>query len=217
MQIKFTQNLLEGYQFLFGPDIELEDGYVHHFFILNMDHSYHHYRGQGESGSLMNSSFKLSHQSSNILSARHLQASPKLAIPLWALLLHASLWVVSYLIQVHNEYMMHKVEHAIRIWAEGMYDAGTGKIIAKVNPLSNKPLKDTTFSSTIWAEATNRYITKISTLKDDVWMELMEEAATYTTFTWDGFWVAGSRNSSLAASLDAYSMEHDQALFSDEE
>ena len=93
---------------------------------------------------------------------------------------------------------MHKVKRAIRIWADGMYDAGMGKIIAKVNPLSNKPLKDTTFSSTIWAEATNRYITKISTLKDDVWMELMEEAATYTTFTWDGLRVASSRNSSLA-------------------
>jgi hypothetical protein len=44
MRIKFAQNLLEGYQFLFGPDIELEDGYVRHFFILNMHRSYHHYR-----------------------------------------------------------------------------------------------------------------------------------------------------------------------------
>jgi hypothetical protein len=113
--------------------------------------------------------------------------------------------------------MMQKVERAIRIWAEGMYDADTGKIIAKVNPLSNKPSKDTAFSSTIWAEATNKYIMKILTLKDDVWMELMEEAATYTPFTWDGFRVAGSRNSSLAAALDPHAMERDQALFSDEE
>ena len=40
MQIKFAQNLLEGYQFLFGPDTEFDDGSVCHFFILHMRYSY---------------------------------------------------------------------------------------------------------------------------------------------------------------------------------
>jgi hypothetical protein len=33
MRIKFAQDLLEGYQFLFGPDVEFDDGSVRHFFI----------------------------------------------------------------------------------------------------------------------------------------------------------------------------------------
>ena len=42
MRIKFAQTLLKDYQFLFGPDVELEDGSVRHFFILHTDHSYRH-------------------------------------------------------------------------------------------------------------------------------------------------------------------------------
>ena len=57
--------------------------------------------------------------------------------------------------------MRHKVEHAVRIWAEGIYDANTRNIIAKINPLSNKPLKETAFSSTIWADGAIKYVTKI--------------------------------------------------------
>jgi hypothetical protein len=45
MRIKFAQNLLDGYQFLFGPDVEYEDGSVRHLFIQNMHHSYRHYIG----------------------------------------------------------------------------------------------------------------------------------------------------------------------------
>jgi hypothetical protein len=50
-------------------------------------------------------------------------------------------------------------------------------MIAKINPVSNKPSKETAFSSTIWADATNKYVKKITTLKDDVWRELMDEAS----------------------------------------
>ena len=106
--------------------------------------------------------------------------------------------------------MKHKVERAIRIWAEGTYDANTGKIIAKINPLSNNPSKETAFSSTIWAEATNKYVTKITSLKDDVWEDLMDEAATYTTFTWENF------TRTLAAS-DPHATDRDRALFSSDE
>lgn len=108
--------------------------------------------------------------------------------------------------------MKHKVERAIRIWAEGIYDADTGKITAKVNPLSNKPSKETAFSSTIWGDAANKYVTKITTLKDDVWWELMDEAVSYATFTWDNF----TARNSLAAS-DPHTTDRDRALFSDEE
>ena len=31
MRIKFAQALLEGYQFLFGPDVEFDDGSVRDF------------------------------------------------------------------------------------------------------------------------------------------------------------------------------------------
>jgi predicted cupin superfamily sugar epimerase len=115
---------------------------------------------------------------------------------------------------VHNENMKHwhKVERAIRIWAEGIYDANTGKIATKINPLSNKPSKETAFSSTIWADATNKYVAKIATLKDDVWKELMDEASSYVAFTWENF-TAGN---SLAA-LDPHATDRDRALFSDEE
>ena len=109
--------------------------------------------------------------------------------------------------------MKHKVERAVRIWAEGIYDANTGKIVAKINPLSNKPSKETAFSSIIWADATNKYVTKIATLKDDVWKELMEEVSTYVAFTWENF----TANSSAASFLDPHATEHDWALFSDEE
>jgi hypothetical protein len=47
MRIKFAQTLLKGYQFLFGPDVEFEDGLVcpSHFFILHhVCYSYHHHR-----------------------------------------------------------------------------------------------------------------------------------------------------------------------------
>lgn len=106
----------------------------------------------------------------------------------------------------------NKVERAIRIWAEGSYDAKTGKIVAKINPLNNKPSKETAFSSTIWADATNKYVTKIATLKDDIWEKLMDEAVTYAAFTWDNF---AARNS-LAAS-DPLATDRDRALFSDGE
>jgi hypothetical protein len=33
MRIKFAQDLLKGYQFLFGPDVEFDDGSVRHFFL----------------------------------------------------------------------------------------------------------------------------------------------------------------------------------------
>jgi hypothetical protein len=108
--------------------------------------------------------------------------------------------------------MKHKVERAIRIWAEGIYDANTGKIAAKINPLSNKPSKETAFSSTIWADATNKYVTKIATLKDDVWKELMDEASSYVAFTWENF-TAGN----LAAASDPHATDRDRALFSDED
>ena len=105
-----------------------------------------------------------------------------------------------------------KVERAVRIWAEGIYDANTGKIVSKINPLTNKPSKETAFSSTIWADATNKYVTKITTLKDDVWNELIAEAATYMAFTWEEF----TARNSLAAP-DPHATDHDRALFSDEE
>jgi hypothetical protein len=108
--------------------------------------------------------------------------------------------------------MKHKVERAVRIWAEGIYDAKTGKIIAKINPLSNKPSKETAFSSTIWADATSKYVAKITTLKDDVWEELMDEAASYVAFIWDNF----TARNSLATS-DPHATDRDRALFSDEE
>ena len=107
--------------------------------------------------------------------------------------------------------MKRKVEQAVRIWAEGIYDAKTGKIVTKTNPLSNKPSKETAFSSTIWAEPTSRYVKKITTLKDDVWKELMEEAATHMPFRWENF-----SQESLAAS-DPHTTDRDRALFSDEE
>ena len=53
---------------------------------------------------------------------------------------------------------------------------------------------------------------KIATLKDDVWMELMDKAATYMAFTWENF-TAGN---SLAAS-DPHATDRDRALFSDDE
>jgi hypothetical protein len=113
----------------------------------------------------------------------------------------------------HDENLKHtKVERAIRIWAEGIYDANTGKIVAKINPLNNKPSKETAFSSTIWADATNKYVTKITTLNTDVWQELMDEAVTYTPFTWENF----TARNSLAAS-DPHATDRDRALFSDEE
>lgn len=107
--------------------------------------------------------------------------------------------------------MKYKVERAIRIWAEGIYDANTGKIVAKINPLSNKPSKETAFSSAIWSDAANKYVTKITTLKDDVWKELMDEAATYVAFTWENI-----TKDSLATS-DPHATDRDRALFSDEE
>ena len=66
------------------------------------------------------------------------------------------------------------------------------------------------FSSVLWANATNKYATKIMTLMGDVWKELMREARTYMAFTW------GSVNKSLVAS-DPYATGHDCVLFSDEE
>jgi hypothetical protein len=113
-----------------------------------------------------------------------------------------------------NESMKRKVERAVRIWAEGIYDANTGKIVAKINPLSNKPSKETAFSSTIWADATNKYIMKIATLKDDVWKELMDDASSYVAFTWENFTAGSSK--SLAVS-DPHATDRDRALFSDEE
>ena len=101
-----------------------------------------------------------------------------------------------------------KVERAVRIWAEGIYDANTGKIVAKINPLSNKPSKETAFSSVIWADATNKYVTKITTLKEDIWMELMDGAAEYAAITW-----AWTRRSLVA--LDSHATDRDRALFSD--
>ena len=121
------------------------------------------------------------------------------------------LFIIYY--QVHsNENMKCKVERAVRIWAEGIYDAKTGKIVGKTNPLSNKPSKETALSSTIWAEPTSRYVKKIMTLKDDVWKELMEEAATHMPFWWENF----TSQESLAAS-DPHTTDRDCALFSDEE
>ena len=108
--------------------------------------------------------------------------------------------------------MKHKVEHAVRIWAKGIYDASTGKIVAKINPLTNKPSKETAFSSTLWVEVTNKYITKIKTLKDDVWKELMDEAMTYMAFTWDNFTATNS-----FATSDPHAPDCDHALFSDDE
>ena len=108
--------------------------------------------------------------------------------------------------------MKHKVERATRLWAEGTYDSSNGKIIAKINPLSNKPSKETAFSSTIWADATNKYVAKIATLKDDAWKELMDEAVTYVAFTWDNF----AATKSLTAS-DPHATDRDRALFSDDE
>ena len=115
--------------------------------------------------------------------------------------------------KVHNENMKHKVERAVRIWAEGIYDANTGKIVAKINPLSNKLSKETAFLSTIWADASNKYVTKIVTLKDDVWKELMDKAATYGAFTWENF----TATSSSAGTSDPHATDCDRTLFSDEE
>ena len=67
------------------------------------------------------------------------------------------------------------------------------------------------FSSTLWADASNKYVKKIAMLNDDVWMELMDKAATYYTFTWDNF-AAGN-----LAVLDPHATDCDHALFSDEE
>lgn len=65
----------------------------------------------------------------------------------------------------NSKYVMNmikpKIECTVRIWAEGIYDAGTRKIVAKITPLSNKPSKETAFSFTIWANATNMYVKKI--------------------------------------------------------
>ena len=107
--------------------------------------------------------------------------------------------------------MKHKVEHAIQIWAEGIYDAATGKIVPKINPISNRPSKEMAFSSMLWADAANKYVKKIAMLNDDVWMELMDEAATYYAFTWDNFTA-----SNLAVS-DPHATDRDHAHFSDEE
>ena len=114
--------------------------------------------------------------------------------------------------QVHSEIIKLKVERAVRIWADGTYDASTGKIVTKINPLSNKTSKETAFSSTLWADTTNKYVTKIATLADDVWKELMDEAVTYAAFTWQNF----AATNTLAAS-DPHARDRDRALFSDEE
>lgn len=113
--------------------------------------------------------------------------------------------------QIHNENLKHKVERAVRIWAEGIYDANTGKIVAKINPLSNKPSRETAFSSNLWADATNKYVAKIATLKDDFWKELMDEAANHGVFTWEGI------ISTSGAALDPHATDRDRALFSDED
>jgi hypothetical protein len=103
--------------------------------------------------------------------------------------------------------MKHKVERAVRIWAEGIYDSNTGKIVAKINPLSNRPSKETAFSSVIWADATNKYVTKIATLKDDIWKELMEEATAYVAFTWENF---DGKLSAATSSFDPHATERDR-------
>jgi hypothetical protein len=64
----------------------------------------------------------------------------------------------------------------------------------------------------MWADATNKYVTKIATLKDDIWTELMDEAATYVPFTWENF----TARNFLAAS-DPHATDRDRALFSDED
>jgi hypothetical protein len=146
-----------------------------------------------------------------------LPSFPKIGHPIAALAL-ACVSVSSsrlFYFQVHNVIMKHKVERAVRIWGEGSYDANTGKIVAKINPLSNRPSKETAFSSALWADATNKYVSKITTLNDDIWEDLMDAAMMYGSFTWENFAASSSKNS--FGTSDAHAADRDRALFSDED